>query len=541
LPALPAGSAELPLRRLTKVQYVNTLQDVVRQAIPSQAGSIVGAINSYAVNYPGDAMVTISSERHGGFFRMDQAVQQGHIDSAYEVGVKLAVELTTSSRIGALMGACATDTNTSNDAACLSDFVRRFGRIAFRKPLTDAEVTLFRNIAGTTPVAPAAVADVISAMLSAPQALYQIEHGQATMNGNRANLTAHELAARLSYHFWQTIPDAELAQLADNGQLLTPSVYSQQVARLAADARTDATIKEFFAQWFRLQEMEPLDGRVGDPVYDAFRGSFTPTAASRQNAMDEVTDMVTYLHKTGGKLQDVLTDKRSFAKTQDIATLYGMPVWNGSAAPQAFTDPARSGLLSRIAFVATGSANTRPIIKGYRIRSALLCQSLPPPPPEAAAVTIELSTTKTTRQVVEELTQKPGTACVACHGMMNPMGFASENFDSLGRTRSAQKLYDAAGKLVNTLPVDTSAVPKVTGPDSRSATDSHQLTQYILQSGEFERCFAQHYFRFTFGRGEREGDREAITDLMNAARAGGTLRDMLARIALRTEFQSRTF
>jgi hypothetical protein len=125
--------------------------------------------------------------------------------------------------------------------------------------------------------------------------------------------------------------------------------------------------------------------------------------------------------------------------------------------------------------------------------------------------------------------------------MMNPMGFASENFDSLGRTRSAQKLYDAAGKLVNTLPVDTSAVPRVTGPDTRSAADSHQLTQYILQSGEFERCFAQHYFRFTFGRGEREGDREAITDLMNAARAGGTLRDMLARIALRTEFQSRTF
>jgi Protein of unknown function (DUF1592)/Protein of unknown function (DUF1588)/Protein of unknown function (DUF1595)/Protein of unknown function (DUF1585) len=529
------------LRRLTRAQYVNTLQDLVRQALPTGGDAVAAALPTIATNYPADAVIALPNERHGGFQRLDQAVQQGHVDAGYEIGARVAAELTQSARIGTLMGACATDGVASNDDACLSDFIRKFGRAAFRRPLSDAEVTAHKQLAGSTPVAPAAVADVITLMLSSPQFFYMVEHGQATLNGNRANLTAHELAARLSYHFWQTMPDAQLAQLADNGQLLTPATYAAQVTRLASDARTDTTVREFFSQWFRLQELEALDSRLGDPVFDAFRGTFTPTKDTKQNVINEIGDLTAFLVKNGGNLQSVLTDKRSFARTNDVAALYGMPVWSGSGAPPNFTDPARSGLLSRVAFVATGSANTRPIIKGYRIRNALMCQSLPPPPAEAAMFSVELSPTQTTREVVEAVTQKPGTSCIGCHSQMNPLGFSTENFDALGRTRTAQKLFNAQGQSLGEKAVRTDGVPSVTSTDIRAAADSHQLTKYILDSGEMERCFAQNYFRFTFGRPEREGDRAAITDLMTAARSGGNLRDLLTRLALRSEFQSRMF
>jgi hypothetical protein len=84
-------------------------------------------------------------------------------------------------------------------------------------------------------------------------------------------------------------------------------------------------------------------------------------------------------------------------------------------------------------------------------------------------------------------------------------------------------------------------VPKITSSDTRSAADSAQAGQYLLESGEFERCFAQHYYRYTFGRREVEGDRAALTDLMNAARSGASIRDLMVRMALSNEFKTKVF
>ena len=541
LPALPAGSAELPLRRLTKTQFVNAMQDILRQAIPAQAASLAALVPPIAAGYPADSMINILGERHGGFYRLDQSLQQTHVDTAYDMAGKLAAELTTPSRLGTLMGACATDTSTTNDDACLRDTIHKVGRTAWRRPLTDAEVTFHRNLAGATPVAALSVSDVLTLLLSAPQVSYLVEHGQPTLTAGRASLTAHELAARLSFHFWQTIPDAELAQLADSGQLLAPATYQAQVARLAADTRTEPVVREFFMQWFRLHELEPLDSRLGDPVFDAFRGSFAPTRDSRQNAMNEIGELAGYHLKNGGSLKTMFTDKRSFARTADIAALYGVPVWDGLATPVDVTTGSRTGLLTRVAFLATGSANTRPIMKGYRVRNALLCQQLPPPPAEAMSATVELSGTMTTREVVEAVTQKAGTACVGCHAQMNPLGFVTENFDALGRQRTQQRLFNAQGQVTGMPAIRTDGIPRITAADLRTAADSLQTSQFIQESGEFERCFSQHYFRYTFGRSETEGDRAAISDLMAAARTGASIRDLLARLALRPEFQSKAF
>jgi hypothetical protein len=528
------------MRRLSQVQYVNALQDVVARALPSEGASLAAAVPSLvaAALYPNDAYINPTGSPHGGFFRVDQAVQQAHIDGSYAVAVRLASELTSSSaRMTQLVGACATDASTTNDTDCLADFIQRLGRQVHRRPLASADIEFYRALAGGS-VSQSAIARVVGVMLAAPEFLYVVETGQSTvLQQGRLLLTAHELATRLALHFWNTIPDAELAGAADSGALLTPATYQAQVARLAADPRAERTVREFFSQWFELQSTPSFDSRLGDPLYRTIAGSFTPTAATRQNAIDEIGDLVTHLYRGDRPVLEVLTDNRNFARSTDIASLYGVAPWNGTAAPQAMQN---RNLITRIAFLASGISNTRPILKGARIRQQLLCVKLPPPPPDAMNVSVEFSPTLTTREAVERLTEQPGTSCAACHTkLINPLGFITENYDPFGRARSAQQLFDATGRPTITKAVRTDAVIGVPLTDSRVANNAVDAVSQIAASGEFESCFARQYFRFTFGRAERQFDQYVIDQLTFAARTGQPLQKVMQAVALRPEFQMR--
>ncbi|WP_164012823.1 DUF1592 domain-containing protein [Pyxidicoccus trucidator] len=542
----PVAPEELPLRRLSAVQFQNTLRDVLTRTLgTTEAGAVLrdGSVAALLQSYPQDVRVPIPSESHGGFLRMDQGVQQRHIDSSYSLGLRVGEVLGTSAtRRGLLLGTCATDASAANDEACLRDFISRFGRLALRRPVGEDDVAFYRAAVSEPPVSALAVQKVVALMLTAPEFLYFVEHGQAEVAGTVSLLTAHELAARLSYHFWQTMPDEALAAAADSGVLLTEAGYRQQVERLASDSRAHLAMGEFFSQWFRLDDLEEFDGRVGDPVFDAFRGGFTPTRDTRERINAEVADLVTWLAAHDGTLQEVLTDRHAFARNADLAALYGVPQWDGTSEPPTFTEPQRSGLLTRIAFLATGSANTRPIIKGYRIRNALLCRRIPPPPAEAMMTRVDLSPEFTTREVVERLTETQGS-CPACHRtLLNPLGFVTENFDALGRFRSTQRLFDSNGQQVAERAVRTDTVPALMPGDTRAVSSAADVTQLILESGQYEDCFARQYFRYTFARVENdEADQPVLDALGDAARGRQSLRAVLASVALRPEFQRRDF
>nr|WP_246356882.1 DUF1592 domain-containing protein [Pyxidicoccus fallax] len=474
---------------------------------------------------------------------MDQGVQQRHIDISYSLGLRVGEVLGTSaSRRGLLLGTCATDASTANDEACLGGFISRFGRLALRRPVDADDVAFYRAAVSEPPASALAVQKVVALMLTAPEFLYFVEHGQPEADGTVSRLTAHELAVRLSYHFWQTMPDEALAAAADSGELLTEDGYREQVERLVGDARAHQAMGEFFSQWFRLDALEEFNTRVGDPIFDAFRGGFTPTGDTREHINAEVADLVTWLAAHDGTLQDVLTDRHAFARTADLASLYGVPRWDGDSEPPTFLESQRSGLLTRIAFLATGSANTRPIIKGYRIRNALLCERIPPPPADAMMTRVELSAELTTREVVERLTEGQGS-CPACHRTrLNPLGFVTENFDALGRFRSAQRLFDSNGQQVGERTVRTDTVPALTPGDTRSVSSAADVTQLILESGLYEDCFARQYFRYTFARVESDEADGPVLDALSAAASGRqSLRDVLASVALRPEFQRRDF
>lgn len=534
-----AEPTELPLRRLSRIQYVNTVQEVVRRTLPAKATAVLSSLDPLVVRVPDDRRVAKDDDKRGGFRRLDQVVQQGHADVQYDLAVSLGKTFTADAgTLTAVVGACATDADAGNDKTCLEEFVRRFGLLVQRRPLGDDDVKFYADVAGTTPVAPAALADVIAALLASPRFVYHVEHGVAGGGPNVA-LDPYELASRVSYHFWQTMPDEALLAAAASGKLATDAGYAAEVARVFADPRTDAALDAFALEWLWLDDLPAMDARVGDPIFDAFAAGFTPTATLRDALVADTLAAFRHVVRKGGGFADFFLEARSFATDPAVSSIYGV----AASTKDPVAVPGRVGLLTRPALLATGSANTRPIMKGVFIRKGLLCDDIPPPPAEAAKVKPELSDTQTTREVVEALTQQKGTACNGCHTtMINPLGFSTENFDALGRPRTTQRLFDEKGKVVADKPVDTTSTPLVVSTDLRPSTGAADVTRYLLESGRVQACFARQWFRFSFGRLEDDKkDGCALKAASEATQGGKGIADVLQQMALQPAFRRRTF
>lgn len=533
---------DLPMRRLSRVQREATIRDLVRWAIPDHAEEVLAAVEPTFDRIPADQRIG-KDLHYARFSRLDQALQQEHVDAAYALGRALGAAATASdARLEALAGPCATNGDAGDDDACLDGFIRTFGERALRRAITDDDVAFYREVAGAAPFDAADWIDVIGLLVNAPHALYLVEHGEGG-DDRSAPLGPWELASRLSYHFWQTMPDEELFSLARDGSLLDEVIYAEQVERVFADPRTRGALSSFFGEWLENTTLDELDSRVGTPVFDAFRGDLLPGPDLRESMLQEVTDAaVHYALDAGGTWEDLLLSRRSFARTDELASLYGVPAWSPGEDPPEIPDPARVGLITRAAFVATGSASTRPIMKGVFLRKALLCDPIDPPPAEAAANPPQLSEDLTTRQVVEELT---GTgSCVGCHqAIINPLGFATENFDALGRVRTEQTFYDGeTGEALGSAPVDTTSMPQVDYGDETVSAGAADLIRLIAESEKPHACFARQYFRFTFGRFEDpEVDGCALAQVDDALDAERPMGEALRAIALAPSFRRRSF
>lgn len=539
--AEPLGEeSTLGLPRLGRDEYLHTLNDVLREAVPTLAAELWQTLEPATRAFPADQPVSPPAEKHGGFTRLDQSQQQQYANVPVDIAATLGRELVrTPERLSALVGSCA---STALDRACVEAFVRRFGELTQRRPLDAEDVAFYLDGLPATGVDAEAIGNLVTRLLSAPRFLYHVESGaDAAGAADIFALDAWELASRLSYHFWGTMPDPALREAARSGALLEPERYEAEVARLFADPRTDRTLEAFFEQWFwPLHELPPLDSRLGDPVFRAFAGAQAPSAALRENMVRDVVDAAAFVAKRGGTLRDLLTNRQSFARDAELAAIYGVPVWDGVGPPP--TLPAeRVGLLTRAAFLTTGTANTRPVMKGVFIRTTLLCEEIPPPPQEAMAVAINLSPEMSTRQVVEQLTEA-NSSCAGCHKTgINPFGFVTENFDSLGRVRTTQTLFDTSGAVVGQAPIDTRTYPRI-DKDDREVSGAGDLTERLLETGKIESCFAERYFRYTFRRIEStSGDRTLIDVLARTTRDGGALSDLLRATALRPEFRRKRF
>jgi hypothetical protein len=536
-----AQPEELPLPRLSRAQLESTLRFAIRLALPDEESAIWANVSAQFARYPEDRRTPAPGDLKGGYARIDQSIEQTQIDAIYQTASAIARELTASAtRISRMMGSCASDDSTTNDRACLEAFIAKWGARVMRSPLDAEDVAYYAGDAGTAPVSPEAVADVITALLNAPQTLYRVEHGTQDSQPVSA-LSAFEIAARLTYQFWQEPPDDELWTAAQNGSLLEPAVYGGQLDRIVQSLRARAAVDEFVSQWLRLEELPPLDALNADPVFKAFVGPRLPTASARQAMIEDVLASMWNTLSAGGTLSDFLNDRHAYAKDDYLAGVYQTEAWDGVGPPPLFPSAQRSGLLTRAAMLATGTAGTRPIHKGYLVRNALLCQQLGAPPPNVNTNPPAPGANLTTRQAVTELTS--GGICGGCHlHIINPPGFITEGFDGLGRERTEEKSFDAEGNVVASLPVDTSAVPEVTPGDLRPIGDAAELSRAVDESRLYHSCMARHYFRFSLSRFESpEQDGCLLSQLEAAARGDQPLLEVLKVAAETASFKARRF
>jgi hypothetical protein len=532
---------ELALPRLSRGELERTLRFAIKLAVPADADAIWTSVSSTFARYPSDLKTPAPGDLRGGYARSDQAIQQTRIDAMYDVSVAIAQALTsTPARRGTMMGACATDASAANDRTCLEGFIGKWGARVTRTPLSPEDVTFYADIAGATPVSAVGVAEVLTAILNSPQLLYRVEHGTDNAQPT-APLSAFELASRLSYQFWQSPPDDELWGLAQSGKLLEADTYTQQVARIVRAPETRNALGEFVSQWLRLEELPPLDALKDDATFKAFAGAQMPASTSRDAMIDDVLSAAFVAVNSGGSVSDFLNDRHSYAKDPFVAGIYQVPVWDGAGPAPLFASEKRAGLLTRAAMLSTGTATTRPIHKGYLVRNALLCQQVGTPPPNVNTMPPTATESQTTRQAVTALTS--GGACAGCHETrINPPGFITENFDALGRERTEEKLFDAQGAVVASLPVDTSAVPAVRPNDTRAMTSAGELVQAIDTSRLFHSCLARHYFRFTERRVESvTNDGCLLANIEKAARSEMPMADVLKSIVQDPQFKARRF
>jgi hypothetical protein len=201
----------------------------------------------------------------------------------------------------------------------------------------------------------------------------------------------------------------------------------------------------------------------------------------------------------------------------------------------------RGGLLTRASFLVSGTYETHPIHRGATVRRRFLCDQLPEPdanvlPPNALTPPLPDATLTTRQRFENKVVNEP---CASCHALMNPIGYVLERYDAVGRYRQAEDIFDqTTGKKLNSLPVNSTAAPRIIGGDDRSIDSGVQLTQMVVDSGRTEACVARQYFRFTFHRLEDVDDACALEGIRSAL-AQGKLGDALLAIATTQGFRTR--
>jgi hypothetical protein len=532
-----------PLSKLSTVQYRNTVQDLLTA---SGLGDVVAEVSARLASVPDDST-------QASFRGLDKRISGAHIQTYFDVAVAVGDAATKSSaRLTALAGSCATQSSLSS--SCLDAFLNSFGRRALRRPLTDAELTEYRDVAtGDAPKAAnaaEALRNVVVSLLMSPRFVNHLELEGSEVSGQKDYLALdpYEVASRLSYTFWQTLPDDALFAAAEDGSLDTDAGFDAALTRIFADPRTQQTIWQFWNEWLRF---EAFTG------FSAERPAFQSLAEGEhlgESGHDHWKDMVTeikdltdlYTWKQPGSLLDLMTSTVSVTRSNDLAHLYGVKAWSGSGEYPALPDGTRQGLLQRSALLVSSLETTNPFHRGATIRRAILCEDLQPPDPNSlpkgSLDPPPIDATLTTRERFQKKVE--GIAlCAGCHGTFSNIGYTLEAFDSLGRFRTEEKVFDEqTGDLRATLPLDTVASVQIGDEPESDVSGPVELNQRIIASGKLEGCLSANYFRYALRRDptSNSADACAFEKMRTGLDAPGKgLADVFRVIASEPEFRRR--
>ncbi|MEM9727720.1 MAG: DUF1592 domain-containing protein [Myxococcota bacterium] len=532
---------------MTKQQHQRSVSQLLVHFLGGDAQAVIDAVEPAYAIIPDDPSELDFGELVGSSFsRMSQNVTELHVRGYFDVAVTVANAIVQDNlRRQAIFGPCV-DEPSDDHRDCVSEFVEDFGLWTARRPLSDEEQafyvdTVFADDGRDYEATPEALGDLLVAMLSSPNFIYFVWDRGPEVESGVFELSPYELASRLSFHFWSAMPDEELFDAAADGSLLTEVGYRQQVERMYADPRADATFERFFYEWLALYKTgDPYGGVAGsDPQKLAFIEGTDVSPELRDHMIAEAVAMGEY-YRAHGHFDDLFTSNLSFARTDDLAAIYGVPVWEEGADPVPFPTAERIGVLGRGALLTAATVYTHPILRGVRIRENFLCDELGDPPADVNGAPDAVSALTTTRERTEALTSPGG--CNGCHQLINGLGFPLEAFDALGRHRTDEMIIDIEGA-VTTIPLDLETTPLIEGAtDTTVVSGPVELVDELLDSGKLQRCFATHYVRFALGFEADPafgGDRGTVDALAYELEAGATLTEFFREIAFLPAFRQR--
>ena len=418
-------------------------------------------------------------------------------------------------------------TESEDTATCARTIISTLARRAYRRPVTDADLEiplgLYREGADRGGFE-AGIELALRGILVSPNFLFRFEDQPASIAPNVPyRLSALELASRLSFFLWSSIPDDELVEVAAIGTLHTPDVLQRQVRRMLADPRSQALVDDFAGQWLHIrnvagfQPSPELLFHFDDNLRQAFEREtklfFESIIRENRSVLDLLDADYTFLNER-------------LAKHYGIAGVYGERFRRVSLPG----DSVRRGLLGQGSILTgTSRANrTSPVIRGKWILENILGTPPPPPPPNVPDLVEERDPRKVLPMREQLAAHRANPVCAACHAQMDQLGFALENFDAIGEWR---EIY-ASG-----LPIDASAAL----PDGTTFDGPTQLRQLLLSySDDFLMTVIDRLLTYALGRGLEATDMPAVRQIKReAARENYRFASLIQGIVASTPFQMR--
>ncbi|MBL8911802.1 MAG: DUF1592 domain-containing protein [Archangium sp.] len=407
---------------------------------------------------------------------------------------------------------------------CLDTYFSTYARRAFRRTLTSDEKTALQNVYDFSRADDAdfrdAVAVTTSALMQSPQFLYIVEDAA----GSGRQLTGVELASRLSFLLWDSIPDDELLALGESEQLTDPQMLASQARRLLADNRADAAIARYVREWTQASQLVSTDK---DP------SAFPYFSAAYASSLNESFDRFVVAQVRGGaNLNQLLTSDEVMVDDQ-IAASFGV---TAPPAPgmwvKAKVDPSRyAGLFTHPLLLATNAHPTDSsfVFRGRMVQKRMLCTPMGAAPANAQAVfaSLPLPPQPTAAEVSERI--QSNTTCATCHRLMDPTGLAFEHFDGAGRWRDGY----ASGRSI-----DTAGILRGVKNELAFQTPT-ELARLVSEQPEAAACASAQLFRFTFSRVETEADGCALQKVNDVLSTGGNVQSALLALTTTDAFTWR--
>jgi hypothetical protein len=490
LPALPGACTDgkAPVGRLvhlTREEYDRTVKD------------LLGDDSRPAAAFPADL------ERDGFAVGVGIAplLLQGYLDAAEKLAERARARLSE-------LAPCA-----GPEAPCATAFIERFGLRAYRRPLEADERARLEEVYKVGAAAGGhafGMGAIMQAALSSPKFFYRAEIDPAGARaGATVALAPYEVASRLSYFLWKSMPDEALFEAARQGQLATAGHVAAQARRMLADPRARGSVRLLLEQWLELEGVGRMDkDRKLFPFFSS------QAAVALGASLEAFTDSV--LLDGDGKLETLLQSPVAFINAK-VAPFFGVTASGDTFEARTLPAAERPGLLAHPALLGLTSKpnQTDPVHRGKLVRERLLCEPLPPPPPNVDTTIPDPKPGESTRTRFTRHTTDP--ACGGCHRLIDPIGFGFEAYDAVGRLRDKDNgaAIDARGEVVQG------------GDAAGTFVGLAGLTERLARSQQVRACAAEQVLRHALGELVVA---EVMCDVQGIATAP-TFKDMLLAAA----------